>query len=196
MQLAESIKRVRFIWRWYFVYNVRLIWYSAHLPQGFESASASESIAASLDRRRREAQKVIFDIIERHSGLCGDCGRCCLEEVDRYTAFDNYIHSSLDAKLSGFGNRIYDPIWMLSSGIKRSLMRYVKDDDNKPPPCRYLSPEGCTIDKEMRPMLCASWFCPNYIRKFSSDDMDKLEAPLREIESIHREIFFCLKRDD
>lgn len=193
MPLAESIKRVRFFLRWYLVYNVRLIWYSANLPKGFESAKANGPMAASLDRRRREAQKAIFDIIEKHSGLCGDCGRCCLEEVDRYTAFDNYIHSSLGVELSGFGNLIYDPIWMLSSGLKRALMRQLKDDGSKPPPCRHLSPEGCSIEKEMRPMLCASWFCPQYIRRFSSDDMDDLETPLSEIEAIHREIYRSLK---
>ncbi len=164
----------------------------AELPRGLESVARSCAEAESLDERRRKAQMDIFGLVEKYADLCAGCGRCCQERVDRYTIFDRFIHEPLSRRLESCGGQIYDPIWMLTSGIKRTLNRYYGLGD-QPPPCRYLSPGGCSIEKEMRPMLCTSWFCPKYIRKFTPEDIDKLEAPLSEIEAIHREIFLNLK---
>lgn len=183
-----AIRRTAFLARWYVMYNARLMLLNDALPENGEAPCLSEDIASALDKKRRKAQAAIYSKIANHKSPCAECrGRCCLEEVDRYTAFDQAIHSGVGSPLEKYGGKIYSPSWMISGGLRRTFLRKVGADKTAPP-CRHLSPAGCTIDKELRPMLCASWFCPTYIRALSAEELEELAEDIAEIEAVHREV--------
>lgn len=189
MSLVATVKKIKFVARWYLMYNARLVWLQARLPKDADKVCLVESDVAGLERRRRGAQAEIFDRVLKYGKLCAECGgRCCQEPVDRYTIFDQYIHGGLGRPLENYSGRIYSLPWLLANGFRHAVKR-VTGIGKEPPPCRYLSPAGCRLKKEMRPMLCASWFCPKYLRSISPEDMLLLARPLKEIENIHCEIY-------
>lgn len=179
--------------RWYGAFNLRLTLLQATLPTYSGSALTNEK-ANGLNQRRIAAQNEIFSLIDGYESVCESCGGlCCQEQVERYTPFDQHIHEALEQPLQTYDTRIYSPFWMISNGIKHVASRLI-GRKTTPLPCPYLAPTGCSIEREKRPMICASWFCPKYLRSIDQQDMQKLSYPLREIEAIHHEIHMSARR--
>lgn len=187
MSIASAYNKARFIARWYGLYNFKLILLQLRMPEAADKALPKEA-ALLLDQRRRKAQTSIYRIVGKYGEVCAECGgRCCMEEIDRYTPFDQQIHGPLDRPLESYSGKIFSPFWMIKNGFKHQLDK-VKGSNLAPPPCRYLSPAGCSLEKDMRPMLCASWFCPSYMRSLEDNDLIELEKHLAQVETIHVEV--------
>ncbi|MHB0975969.1 MAG: hypothetical protein ACYC1U_02115 [Candidatus Aquicultorales bacterium] len=187
MKVTQSLYKSWFVARFYGLFNLQLIRLYKKITDA-KGEPLSKEKASTLNDRRLQAHEDIFAVLKGYGSVCADCdGRCCREEVDRYTSFDNHIHSALDKPLESYSDTILDPVWMLVNGMKHTLAKKAGRTE-QPPPCRYLSPTGCRLEKDERPMLCASWFCPTYLRSVDPKDLKRLAGPIKEIESIHKEI--------
>ncbi|MDO8682392.1 MAG: hypothetical protein Q7N50_02790 [Armatimonadota bacterium] len=147
------------------------------------------------DERRREAHLALAETTAICARVCADCGRCCFEEVDRFTPFDQIVRRNTDIPAPSGNLRIYSLPWMVWNAIAHGFQRLFRLNRHRtPPPCRYLSSEGCSLPREDRPMICVSWFCPRSALAMDRAAMDAAESPLCVIESLHREALRSTKR--
>jgi hypothetical protein len=187
-RLGDLLYKTAFIGRWYFWYNLELAALHAVTPKGVPvwGSRALAEEAQALDRERRQTQTAIFSIIRNYGSVCAACGACCKEKVDRYTAFGKY------------GRDILSLPWMLANGITHTWSRAAHAVTRRPLPesgvCENLGERGCTLAHEDRPMLCASWFCPKYLRHVSTDDLRRIAPRLREMERLHFRAWGLLRK--
>ncbi|HEY3374803.1 MAG TPA: hypothetical protein VGK02_07055 [Candidatus Aquicultor sp.] len=181
-----SKKHILFFVRWFVRYNGRLYYLQAKMPELPDRPD--RQLARSLDTKRKVAHSKIRDITGGYGSLCRSCGRCCLERIERYTDFDQFIHAGMGEPLDHYDRKILNLPVMLSNSVKRAFAHLRGSAQNSQKPCRYLGKSGCTLPHEKRPILCVSWFCPKYIFGMQPSSLDSLEEPLTEILSIHDEI--------
>ncbi|MBS3910021.1 MAG: hypothetical protein KGZ93_10455 [Actinobacteria bacterium] len=181
-----TMKHLSFFLRRFLRYNVELFYLQSKMPKWSEHPD--EQLAQSLNDRRLAAHREILDATRDHGHLCGSCGRCCLERVERHTDFDQFIHAGIGQPLHHFDKKILNLPLMITTSAKRTVQRMIGKDLAEPKPCRYLSKSGCTLTHQQRPMLCVSWFCPKYIFGMDPSSLDCLEKPLNEMRLIHHEI--------
>lgn len=179
-------KRLSFFLRWFVRYNTELYYMQAKMPELPERSD--RHLARLLNDRRQESHMEILDATEDYRHLCSGCGRCCLERVERYTDFDQFIHEGIGEPLEHYDRTILRFPSMVLKSVKRALERSLGKDGKAQKPCRYLGESGCTIPQHKRPILCVSWFCPKYIFEMQPATLDSLEKPLHEILLIHRTI--------
>ena len=193
--------KTAFISRWYFWYNLELAALHSTLSKGTPLWTSRERAeeALALDRRRQETQRSIFRHISGYGSVCAACGACCKEKVDRYTGFDAAVRSGGPMPLRHYGRDILSLPWMVKNGIAHTWQRAVHAAQRRPLPpaevCENLGQAGCTLAHEDRPMLCASWFCPKYLRHMKVDDLRGLAPKLREMEKLHFEAARLMRRN-
>jgi hypothetical protein len=190
-RVTDLIYKAAFVTRWYFWYNLELTLLHASLPKDaplWSPGSASEE-AQALDQRRRDAQLAIFGIIRNYGSVCAACGACCKSKVDRFTAFDAAVRAAGPMPLRQYGRDIFSVPWMIVNGVQHTGERIAHALFKKPLPeselCENLGKKGCTLAHQDRPMLCASWFCPKYLRNMECEDLRKIAPKLREMERLH-----------
>lgn len=190
-RVGDILYKTAFIGRWYFWYNIELALLHAVTPKGipvWSSRSRAEE-AQSLDHERQNVQREIFRIIQNYGSVCAACGACCKERVDRYTAFDAAVRAAGPMPLQRYGREILSLPWMVSNGVAHTLQRVVHSVSRRPLPepdvCENLGASGCTLAHQDRPMLCASWFCPKYLRHMAVVDLRAIAPRLREMERLH-----------
>jgi hypothetical protein len=181
-----TVQHILFFFRWFLGYNASLVWLQAKTPELPEQPN--KHVARALDIRRKKAQMQIFDIVDDYSYICGSCGRCCVAKVERYTAFDQFIHKGTGEPLHHYDSTILRLPWMIKNGLKNTASRLLNRKDSSKEFCRYLDESGCTLPLEKRPLLCASWFCPKYIFTMHPTSLNDLDKHLAEMKSIHYEI--------
>jgi Fe-S-cluster containining protein len=174
--------RLRFFLRWVVFYNIELVWLSWRLPK----IPAGAALGSAADERRREAHIALAGATANCGDVCADCGRCCLEDVNRFTAFDQIVREGSDSPAPSWDNRIYSVPWMIYNAVTHTVQRLLRTKV-KSPPCSHLSPDGCSLARQDRPMICVSWFCPRAAFAMDSKSMNAAEAPLRVIEGLHRD---------
>lgn len=185
-------RRVRFVARWVLFYNVELVWLCWRLPWRLPEDAA---LPPEADERRRRAHGLLGKATAECGRVCAGCGRCCLEEVDRFTPFDQVVRRAPASPAPSGSRRIYSVPWMLWNAVLHAAQRPLPASKRPaPPPCRHLTPEGCGLSRPDRPMICVSWFCPRAALAMSPEAMDAAEAPLREVEALHREALRAARR--
>jgi hypothetical protein len=187
--------KAAFIGRWYFWYNLELALLHSLLPKNvplWSSAVPSEE-AKALDQKRRKTQLAIFGLIRNYGSVCAACGACCKEKVNRFTAFDVAVRAAGPMPLKHYGKDILSLPWMLSNGLLHTGQRVWNAIRRRPAPeadvCENLGTSGCTLAHQDRPMLCASWFCPKYLRHMSHEDLKGIAPKLKEMERLHFEAY-------
>ena len=189
--VGDLVYKAAFIGRWYFWYNLELAALHAVTPKGvpmWGSRSLAER-AQALDRERQGVQVEIFRIIRNYGSVCAACGACCKERVDRYTAFDAAVRAAGPMPLRQYGRDILSLPWMVSNGVAHTWQRVAHGVTRRPLPepdvCENLGETGCSLAHQDRPMLCASWFCPKYLRHMATEDLKAIAPKLREMERLH-----------
>jgi len=179
------LRRLRFLARWVLFYNAELVWLCWRLPRRIPEGVA---LPPETDARRREAHLRLGEATAACAKVCAGCGRCCLEEVDRFTPFDQIARRATAAPAPSGDRRIYSVPWMIRNAGLHALQRLRPAAKRPvPPSCPHLTPEGCGLPRAERPMICVSWFCLTSALAMDRAAMAAAEAPLREIERIHRE---------
>ncbi|MBI3946941.1 MAG: hypothetical protein HY321_13540 [Armatimonadetes bacterium] len=180
-----SPRRLWFLLRWLVFYNAELVWLCWRLPRHIPPGAA---LPPDSDARRRQAHAELAAATARHGGICAACGRCCLEEVDRFTPFDQLVRARSASPAPSADRRLYSVPWMAWNALSHTAQRLPGRSQQAPlPPCPYVGTEGCRLPRVERPMVCVSWFCLHLALVMIPADMDAAEAPLRAIEALHRE---------
>ncbi|MBW3623908.1 MAG: hypothetical protein KY468_10925 [Armatimonadetes bacterium] len=190
-RVGEIAYKTAFIGRWYFWYNLELALLHAVAPKAtplwLTRQLADE--ARSLDQERQELQVKIFGLIRNYGSVCAACGACCKENVQRFTAFDAAVRTGGPMPLQRYGREILSLPWMVSNGIQHTWQRVMHAVTRTPMPesavCEHLGKKGCTLGHQERPMLCASWFCPKYLRHIEHRDLKRMAPLLRDMERLH-----------
>ncbi|MDO8587829.1 MAG: hypothetical protein Q7T82_12415 [Armatimonadota bacterium] len=178
-----TLRRLRFLMRWVVFYNARLVWLCLRLPRRHSNAALS-SVA---DERRRRAQLALARVSGDCASVCADCGNCCLESVDRFTPFDRVVRTESDSPAPSWDRRIYSVPWMIYNSVRHGVQRLSPGSKKRPAPaCPHLTPRGCGLSIEERPMICVSWFCPRTVFAMSERTLAARERPLLIIETLHR----------
>lgn len=193
--------KVWFILRWFFFYNLELVFLHLLVPKSswrvLEDGEARQHLL-SLNRQRIQAQQEIYRIIRPYGKICATCGACCLEPVNRFTLFDHTVRLCDKKPVPHYGRDILSLPWILKNGIvhtSKRVWRFLFGKPSQPiKPCPNLGAYGCTLNETERPMLCASWFCPKYMLAMAPEDLSAVTSSLSEIERIHREITYLLRR--
>lgn len=175
--------RLRFLMRWVLVYNIRLIWMNAMLPKKLGPAQAMD---AAADERRREAHAMLAKASDEANKACANCGTCCAEDVDRFTAFDYLVRRNTESPAPSWDGKIYSVKWMIINAVLHGVQRLLK----RPAPevsCRHHTATGCALPREDRPMICVSWYCAKAALAMSPQTIKGSQEPLVLIESLHRE---------
>lgn len=199
-RLGEAWYKAIFIGRWYFWYNLELAVLQSTLPKGTPlwMSSRFSDEAKELDRRRRDTQLSLYSHIRNYGSVCAACGACCKEKVNRFTAFDATVRAAGPMPLRHYGRDILSLPWMLVNGVRHTGQRigYAVMRRSLPESevCENLGKTGCTLAHQDRPMLCASWFCPKYLRHMNGDDLRGMWPKLREMERLHFESARLLRR--
>jgi hypothetical protein len=181
--MSLIVHRLRFLMRWVFVYNIRLIWMNAMLPKKIGPAQAMD---AAADEHRREAHAMLAKASDEANKACADCGTCCAEDVDRFTAFDYLVRRNTTSPAPSWDGRIYSVKWMIINAVLHGVQRLLR----RPKPevsCRHHTATGCALPREDRPMICVSWYCAKGALGMSRHTIEASDEPLRLIESLHRE---------
>lgn len=190
--MNQLIRRLRFVLRWVFVYNIRLVWLNSRLPRHIPNNAALDSGA---DEQRRYAQLLLGKIMAGNSGKCSTCGRCCQESVDRFTPFDSIVRRQTESPAPSHDRRIYSVWWMLWNATSHGLGRLFHTSSGEPATaCPYQSLVGCNLVWHHRPMLCVSWLCLKVAVAMDSLSMDAAEKPLRLIEALHQDAVAITRR--
>jgi hypothetical protein len=188
---GDLLYKTAFICRWYFWYNLELAFLHSVTPKGvpFHATGAGAKEARELDRQRQDLQLAIYATIRNYGSVCAACGACCKERVDRFTAFDAAVRAAGPMPLRRYGRDILSLPWMLRNGVSHTGRRVVDAVLRRPAPesevCENLGKSGCTLSHQDRPMLCASWFCPKYLRHMAVEDLRRIAPELREMERLH-----------
>ena len=182
--MRMTLRHVRFLWRGVALYNVQLICLNGRPPRQVPTPA---SYPAAADHRRRRAHSVLGAATADASRVRATCGRCCLGGVDRFTPFDQMVRARATTPAPSASRRIYSMPWMIANGVGHFLEGRLTRRPEKPAACRYLSPNGCTLSRHERPMICVSWFCPTLVLATHPARLDQAEGPLREILALHRE---------
>lgn len=198
---TQILYKAWFILRWFFFYNLELVFLHLLVPKASWKVLKDREVRQyllSLNQRRTQAQQEIYRILRPYGKICATCGACCLEPVNRFTLFDHTVRLEDKKPVPHYGQDILSLPWILKNGIVHTSKRVWRFLVGKPPeqvePCPNLGFCGCTLKEVERPMLCASWFCPKYMLAMDPEDLTAIASPLREIERIHREITFLLRR--
>jgi hypothetical protein len=121
-------------------------------PHTYETWTQDE-----LDRinfERIQIQHRLHDIAASHARICSDCqGRCCKGTRERDTFIDRVLQNPLTPHRSARGPR------MLLSFDTGKVVGY----------CSQLTPQGCRLPFEQRPIQCVTYFCNTAIASFSPE---------------------------
>jgi hypothetical protein len=146
------------------------------------------ALLPEANERRLRAHDDLARITDGCGSICASCGRCCLEDVDRFTPFDSIVRRSTTSPPPSEDRRIYYLPWMIWNSVYHAAQKLLPRSHRKPPPpCRHLTPAGCGLPHQERPMICVSWFCPTFMLSMKPEDIKAMQVPLREIESLHQE---------
>jgi hypothetical protein len=184
------LHRLRFLMRWVFVYNVRLVWMNMMLPPNLGPAQAMDAIA---DERRRRAHAMLAKASEEANKACANCGTCCAEDVDRFTPFDYLVRRNTSSPAPSWDGRIYSVKWMILNAVSHGLQKLFKRPAPEAVSCRHHTASGCALLREDRPMICVSWYCAKAPLAMSRRTIEASQEPLRLIEALHREALHCAR---
>jgi hypothetical protein len=174
--------RLRFLVRWVFVYNIRLVWLNLRLPKVLGHAQA---MPAAADKTRRDAHNMLAKASEECNKACANCGTCCAEDVDRFTAFDYLVRRNTNSPAPSWDGKIYSIWWMISNAVSHGVQRALRRSEPEALTCRHHSEAGCALAREDRPMICVSWYCAKAALAMSRHTIEASERPLRIIEALH-----------
>lgn len=187
-----SRRRLAHLLKWYLRYNIELARLHEAVLQRIPDNTPAPDLLAGLDSRRISAQEELGNVLSGYRETCAACqGRCCLEDIERYTVFDWLLWQGAGRDLPSYGKEILSLNWMISNAVTHAFQ---KTSGGGPPggdgavSCRHLGPAGCTIDYELRPMLCTSWMCPRLILAMDDESLTRVEEPLEAIRDIHRSL--------
>lgn len=180
-----TARHLRFLVRWFFLYNARLVWWCWRLPRRLPAEAA---LPEDADARRRRAHRLLEEASAGGAGACAACGRCCQEAVDRFTPFDHMVRIGTSSPAPTWDRRLLSLPWMMWNAVRHGAQRLATGSRRAlVSSCVHLTPSGCRLPRAERPMICVSWFCPTFVRAMTFEAMEAAEMPLREIEALHRE---------
>lgn len=103
---------------------------------------------------RIQVQKVLLGIADAHAKICAECqGRCCGGPRERDTFIDRVLQNPLTPHRGARGPQ---PALSL-------------DTETIVGCCPQLTPQGCRLPFEQRPIQCATYFCAPAAASFSPD---------------------------
>jgi len=113
----------------------------------------SASRLARLDQERVRHQSRLEELGKAHMSACTDCaGRCCHGPRERDTFVDRMLR---DPRTSHRGAR--GPDRPIGSARGRSC-------------CPQLTPDGCKLPYDQRPIQCVTYFCRATVDRFSPQE--------------------------
>ena len=105
---------------------------------------------ADLNRRRVDHQLVLRDLGQSHISICADCrGKCCWGGRERDAFTDRVLQDPDSPHLKA-----------------RRRTDALKDATT----CPELTPEGCRLPYEQRPVQCSAYFCNDTINQLSREE--------------------------
>jgi Fe-S-cluster containining protein len=145
-----------------------------------------------MDGRRRQAQLEVYEVTNAYGSICASCGNCCREATDRFSVMDAAVRADTDHPAPSFGTTLLSPVWELWNTLRHTAIRLAslgrpKVAMDKCNVCAHLTPTGCELALEDRPMICATWFCPRLMAAMSPTDLLQISKPMAVIEDIQRE---------
>jgi len=189
--MTLTLCRLRFLLRWVIVYNIRLVWMNMMLPGQLGPAQAMDP---TVDERRRHAHAMLAKASEESNKACANCGTCCAEDVDRFTAFDYLVRRKTHSPAPSWDGKIYSVKWMILNAVSHGLQRLLRRPAPEAVSCRHHTPAGCALAREDRPMICVSWYCAKGALAMSRRTIEAADEPLRLIEGLHREALLCARQ--
>jgi len=118
-------------------------------PNLLGRADVQDSLA-DLNRRRVDHQLVLRELGRSHDAVCAECqGRCCHGPRER-DAFTDRVLQHPDSPHLGARRRTEAP--------------------NNGNACPELTPEGCRLPLEQRPVQCSAYFCGDAVKKLSGEE--------------------------
>lgn len=105
---------------------------------------------AELNRRRIDHQRILGDLGQSHLTVCSECrGRCCHGGRERDAFTDRVLQDPDSPHL----------------GARRKT-----NGSTNGKTCPELTPEGCRLPYEQRPVQCSAYFCMGTIDRLSQDE--------------------------
>jgi hypothetical protein len=142
----------------------------------------------------------------KQSDRCKECnGRCCGDNyVPYYSGIDYLIRMFSDKPITNYTNwwKPRSIITVLFEKVKPFLVR---SSSNKPSKysekipdswCPYLTPNGCTLKAEDRPIRCILWICADLKKDLPPGVLRKMGNINKELTLISSEVIksFTLKK--
>jgi hypothetical protein len=107
------------------------------------------ALKKEIAREMRETFEIISPYIDKHtSGVCHVCREVCC--TDRHGIYDGD-----------------DLLFLSTLGIKIPMD---EDEHNTEDPCRYITKNGCKLERWMRPFRCTFFFCDALLKSLESDN--------------------------
>jgi hypothetical protein len=103
---------------------------------------------AEIAQELKEIFDAVNPFIQQHTSLvCPSCEKvCCINRHGNHDDNDKIFISALGREISA-GN----------------------SEGNDTDPCRFLNPEGCSMDRWMRPFRCTWFFCDPLLESMEKD---------------------------
>jgi len=121
-------------------------------PHMYETWTQGELDRINLERI--QIQRRLHDVAASHARICSECqGRCCGGTRERDTFIDRVLQNPLTPHRSARGPRL-------------SLSF---DMENVIGCCSQLTPQGCRLPFEQRPIQCVTYFCATAAASFSPE---------------------------
>jgi hypothetical protein len=144
----------------------------------------------SLDERRKKIQKEILSLSSA-SEICRTCPvSCCRGNYNHFTVVDYVIRIASDKPIHEFAESTPKPPSLFE-------LLAVKLKFYKPPTifpaaghdrhCSYLTPSGCALSVEDRPIRCVIYTCQAYRNSFPEPVVKRMGILTQELLSISRQ---------
>lgn len=102
-----------------------------------------------LARELRDAFNAVSPFIEKHTALvCPECNKvCCKDKHGRYDSDDLVFLKALGVDIP-----------------------HNQHEQNESDPCRYITGQGCSLERWMRPYRCTFFFCDALMKSLENDN--------------------------
>lgn len=164
-------------------------WRFFHAPErhhhqlSYQLGPARQQLNA-LNERRMSLQREIDRLTRSCGQACATCGACCMGEYDHFTMVDVLIRMFSARPVHSYGE-IWKPkpLYRLFLDIFRPSSQGTVSG-KQVAGCPHLTPRGCDLQVEDRPIRCTLWTCREFREAILAEDQSKVGRLMVELDGL------------